>query len=443
MRKRLLYLVHGFPPYRTEPNTAHLIKYLGRQGWDVDVIHRHPGWGYNKFALYHDTQLLEELPENVVRYPVTINLWLGGLKGLLKGKKTGKGSTSWPGSKPPKSFIKRLYRSLRQIPDNRVNILRPALLRAVELIRKHEYDCLITSAPPFSVHLTGCLIKAITGIPWVCHSRDLFRYYPLYKAALPWRIRADRLLEKEIISRADIVTTVYPEATAWLKDRYGKSHQKYFTVRNGYDEEDFQQPLPAAYKKFTLLHPGRLAADESSGRTGYALLDGMRLWLERRPELKDKVQLELIGSIDPIYPEEIKQRNLEGCVNIRPPLPVKEVIAHEQIADLLLIIIEDDTLIEFTAGGKIYECARAGKPTLGILSEDNAAAKLIHRLKLGQVAQYGDGEDVSRKLEAMYDEITSGNLRYGGAERDHFVENTSYEKLAERFDEILTEQLGR
>lgn len=60
---------------------------------------------------------------------------------------------------------------------------------------------------------------------------------------------------------------------------------------------------------------------------------------------------------------------------------------------------------------------------------------------LGRVAKYGDGEDVSRKLEAMYDQIAAGSLDYGGAERDYFVETTSYEKLAERFGEILAGQL--
>jgi|GEM_PF-3357858 len=442
-RGRILYLVHGFPPWRTEPNTAHVVKYLGRQGWLVDVVHRHPGWGYNRYALAHDPQLRNELPPMVTTHPVTINLLLSGLKGLLRGKKTKQGTIAWPGRGGRESSLKRLYKSLRHLPDHQAAAMRPSLNRALRVIKERRPDLLITSAPPFSVHLTGCLIKAVSGIPWVCHSRDLFRYNPLYKPPLPWRRKLDGLLEKQIIARADVVTTVYPEATAWLKERYGKPGQRYYTVRNGYDEEDFCQTRPVVYERFTILHPGRLAADEKNGRTAYALLDGMQRWLERRRSLRDKVQLELIGSVDPVYQGEIEKRGLTGCVNIRPAMPVKDIIAHELGADLLLIILEDNPLNQFTAGGKIYESARTGKPILGILGESSAPAKLIRRLNLGQVAAYDDAAAVAEKLEAMYDQITSGGFEYGNQLREQFVEQTSFEQLAERFGEIFEELIKR
>lgn len=442
-RGRILYLVHGFPPYRTEPNTAHVVKYLGRQGWLVDVVHRHPGWGYNKYALANDPQLLAELPSSVETHPVTINLLLSGLKGLLRGKKAKSGTVSWPGRGGQESSLKRLYKSLRHLPDHQAAAMRPSLNQALRIIKDLRPDLLITSAPPFSVHLAGYLIKAITGIPWVCHSRDLFRYNPLYKSPLPWRRKLDGLLEKQVIARADVVTTVYPEATAWLKERYGKPGQRYYTVRNGYDEEDFCQTHPVVYERFTILHPGRLAADEKNGRTAYALLDGMQRWLTRRPELKEKVQLELIGSVDPVYQGEIEKRGLTGCVSIHKPLPIKEVIAHELGADLLLIILEDNPLNSFTAGGKIYESARTGKPILGIVGESSAPAKLIRQLNLGQVAAYGDAAAVAEKLETLYDDITAGSFEYGNRLRERFVEQTSFEHLAAHFGEIFEELIKR
>jgi len=443
MKKSLLCLVKSFPPYRTEPVTVMHVKHLARLGWDVDVVHGVPGWGYNTYALTHDPEQAAALPDSVRRHPIKLNLYRNGLKRWLKGKKSQSAAWSSGGRKDNPSPFKRLLRSIKQIPDNQSYWVLPAVKRTLRVIREQRPAVLLTSAPPFSTHLAGYIVHKLTGIPWVIYSRDLWRLNTHYEPLLPWRGGLDELLERKVIGAAQSVVTVYPETTSWLRQRYEKQGQRYLTVRNGYDEGDFSTVKPESYSRFTILHPGRLAADESNGRTGYALLDGMQQWLERRPELKDKVQLELIGSVDPVYRKEAKQRGLENCVNIRPPMSLNEVIAHELGADLLLIIVEDNPKMLFNAGGKIYECARAGKPTLGILSEDNAAAKLIHRLKLGQVAQYGDGEDVSRKLEAMYDNITAGNLSYGGAERDYFVENTSYEKLAERFGEILSEQLGQ
>ena len=110
-------------------------------------------------------------------------------------------------------------------------------------------------------------------------------------------------------------------------------------------------------------------------------------------------------------------------------------------ADVLVIILEDSPKNWFTAGGKIYECARAGKPVLGILPE-NAAARIIREKNLGLVARYGSTEEVARTLDELYRDITSGSINYGGPERDAFVDDTSFERLAERFGELFRELLG-
>ena len=64
MGRRLLLIVKNFPPYRTEPNTANLVKYLGRQGWKIDVLCSRPGWGGDTGALTRTggRQLLRQVP---------------------------------------------------------------------------------------------------------------------------------------------------------------------------------------------------------------------------------------------------------------------------------------------------------------------------------------------------------------------------------------------
>jgi hypothetical protein len=440
MKKHLLCLVKSFPPYRTEPVTVMHVKHLARLGWDVDVVHGVPGWGYNTFALTYDPEQAAALPKSVRRHPVKLNLYRNGLKRWLKGKKSQ--AAAWSGKDNP-SLFKRFLRSIKQIPDNQSYWVWSAVRRTLKVIREQRPSVLLTSAPPFSTHLAGYIVHKLTGIPWVNYSRDLWRLNTHYEPHLPWRVGLDKLLERKVIGAAQSVVTVYPETTTWLQLRYENPGQRYSTVRNGYDEGDFStvEPYKAAPERFTLLHAGLLEPIEGDGRTGYALLKGLRLWLERRPELREKVRLELIGKVAPIYKKIVEEYGLSDCVEILPPVTLNEVISRELGADLLLIIFEDNPKMNFYTGGKIHECARAGKPILGILSEKNAASRVIKQLNLGRVAKYGDDEDVSRKLEAMYDEITAGSLDYGGRGRDYFVETTSYEKLAERFGEILAGQL--
>jgi len=438
--RRILLIVKNFPPFRTEPNTANLAKYLGRQGWEIDVHCSRPGWGVDTRGLTRDEAQLDALHPGTTVFPVNTVNPVRGLGLLLKGR--GKaGSSDDRLSRRHVSPLGRLFRSLLHVPDSEYYWLFPAVAGGLRLIDERRPDLLFTSGPPFTTHLAGWKLKKLTGIPWVCHSRDLFLENPLYTPWLPWRRGLDRVLERLVMRSADAVTTVYPEATELLRRRYAREGQIYRTVRNGYDEEVFGVAEPVVPDRFTVLYGGRLAADDADGRTGWSLLDGFELWLKRRPGLRTAVRLKLVGNIHPIYGEEVARRGLDDAVEILPPVPLKEMVGLELGADVLVIILEDSPKNWFTAGGKIYESARAGRPILGVLPE-NAAARLIRQKNLGLVARYGSAEQVAAALDALHAGIESGGFPYGGPERDAFVRETSFERLAARFTEIFEKLLS-
>jgi len=438
--RRLLLIVKNFPPFRTEPNTANLVKYLGRQGWKIDVLCSRPGWGVDTRGLTRDEAQLEALHPSTTVFPVATVNPVHGLGLLLKGRGNA-GSSGGRLSRRHVSPLGRLFRSVLHVPDSEHYWFHPAFWRGLRLIKKRRPDLLLTSGPPFTTHLAGWKLKKLTGIPWVCHSRDLFLENPLYTPWLPWRRGLDRVLERLVMRGADAVTTVYPEATELLRRRYARPGQFFRTVRNGYDEEVFAGMEPVSTDRFTVLYGGRLAADDADGRTGWSLLDGLGLWLKRRPGLRKAVRLKLVGNIHPVYGEEVARRGLADAVEIFPPVPLGEMVGLELGADVLVIILEDSPKNWFTAGGKIYESARAGRPILGVLPE-NAAARLIRQKNLGLVARYGSAEQVATALDALHEGVTSGTLSYGGPERDAFVRETSFERLAARFSEIFGELLG-
>jgi len=440
MRRRLLIIVKSFPPYRTEPNTANLAKYLGRQGWEIDVLCSRPGWGVDTRGLTRDEAQFAALHPGTTVFPVNTVNPVRGLGLLLKGKGKG-GSQGGRLSRRHVSPLGRLFRSLLHVPDSEYYWLLPAVAGGLRLINERRPDLLVTSGPPFTTHLAGWKLKKMTGIPWVCHSRDLFLENPLYTPWLPWRRGLDRVLERLVMRSADAVTTVYPEATEILRRRYAREGQVYRTVRNGYDEEVFGAAEPVFPDRFTVIYGGRLAADDADGRTGWSLLDGFELWLKRRPGLRTDVRLKLVGNIHPIYGEEVARRGLADAVEILPPVPLHDMVGLELGADVLAIILEDSPKNWFTAGGKIYESARAGRPILGVLPE-NAAARLIRQKNLGLVARYGSADQVAAALDALHEGIESGGFPYGGPERDAFVRETSFERLAADFSEILDGLLG-
>jgi glycosyltransferase involved in cell wall biosynthesis len=440
LKRHILLVIKNFPHYRTEPNTANLVKYLGRQGWVVDVLCSEPGWGVATHALTYDEGQLRALHPSTTVHPVLTMNPVRGIGLALRGS-GGEGAGVERASRRHVSLLGRLLRSLLHVPDSEYYWLFPAVARGLRLIKKRRPDLLLTSGPPFTTHLAGWKLKTLTGIPWVCHSRDLFLENPLYTPWLPWRRGLDRALERLVVRGADAVTTVYPEATELLRRRYSRPGQLYRTVRNGYDEELFAGAEPVLSDRFTVLYGGRLAAHDADGRTGWSLLDGFELWLRRRPELRTGVRLKLVGRIHAAYRGEVERRGLSDVVEISSPVPLGEMIGMELGADVLVIILEDSPKNWFTAGGKVYECARAGKPVLGVLPE-NAAARIVREKKLGLVARYGSAEGVAGALDEIYWGIMSDNFVYGGSEREVFVRETSFERLAEGFGELFGELLG-
>jgi glycosyltransferase involved in cell wall biosynthesis len=445
-------LVKNFPPLRTEPNTARIVKHLGRLGWRVDVLHALPGRGEAREHLTRDEVQLAELGDNIELFPVPNHNRLRGLEQLIKPtppERFGGGGTQEE-EQQAKTLVGRLknfYRSLTYLPDKSANWLPTALRHGLRLIRRRRPALLLTSGPPFTNHLAGRLLKALTGIPWTAHFRDLFRENPLYEHYSDWRLGFDRALERWVVRGADAVTTVYPEATELLRQSYGRPGQLFRTIRNGYDEDDFAWARTAIERegtetdgRFTFLHGGRLAADESRGRTAYSLLAGFQRWLERRPELRNRVRLRLVGRVHPIYQESIERLRLDDVVSLEESVSIREMIRRELLADCLLIILVDAPEIWFTTGGKIYECARAGKPVLGIVPE-NTAARLIRQLNLGRVAPYGDVEQIQAALDEIYESAARGTLDYGGPARDAFVRRTSFAELAAEFIHVFRQVL--
>jgi len=439
MKRHVLFLVRNFPPLRTEPNTARIVKHLGRDGWRVDVLHSRPGWGESRGYLTRDEALLEQLGDNVHPHPVTTPNLLRGVEQLLRRLAGGKGrETSGLGSRTTwrrGGGLRGFYHSLTILPDGG----RPWMLRcpvpALRLIRRLRPSLLVTSGPPFSTHLGGCWIKSLTGIPWVAWFRDLYTDNPLYVEWSPWRRGFDRALERRVVGYADAVVTVYPETTELLRRRCARPGQLYRTIRNGYDEEIFAEACgrieaERSDNKLVLLHGGTLAYTDRDGQTAHALLEGLRRWLDVNPAAADTLRLELVGKGATAYGERVAELGLEDVVTLEPAVPLHRITERQLAADILLVILEDSPTNRVITGGKIYECLRAGKPILGLMHPDSSAARLIEGLNAGSVAPYGDAAAIARTLDKLHAGVTSGGFAYGGPARDEFVRRTSFTELA-------------
>ena len=183
--KKLLFISYHYPPsaaiggMRIYGNS----KYLARFGWTIYILtvkNKHiQEFDYERG---NDDRRIEV--HRVLNLPKISTILLNAIKKIKSNKKldeSGKGN----GSEIKNSSkliiqndeqvidkIKRILDSFLLLPDENRNWIIPAVLRAASVIQKNNIEVLFTTAPPFSSHLVGLLLKKMFNIKWIADFRD-------------------------------------------------------------------------------------------------------------------------------------------------------------------------------------------------------------------------------------------------------------------------------
>jgi len=292
--KKILLITYHFPP---SPAVGGLriekfAKYLPEYNWNPYVLTAKDNLHKNM-----DLERLDEL-RNLKIYKArplpTSDVMFLKIKEAYK-KITNKGSSDTKektkqenhGGKefPPKEKIgtklKRYIFSIMTLPDSERSWIFPAFFRAVLEIKRERIQCILTSGPPYSVHLVGLLVKRVTGVRWVADFRDPWmtggakRLY--YTCDLS--LKMDRWLERNVIQKADIVVTTTDRLCEKLKAEYNnKNPEKYLCITNGFDAEYFSRfKHLGKYEKFTLTYAGSLYFGRSPEPVFQALMFCLRV----------------------------------------------------------------------------------------------------------------------------------------------------------------------
>jgi glycosyltransferase involved in cell wall biosynthesis len=134
-------------------------------------------------------------------------------------------------------LLKRLVISLLWLPDDEQRFIWPAY-RAGKAALQRGGDLIYTTAPSFSTHLAGLLLRRTTGVRWVAEFRDPWILDPEHGGQRQHSValvtRCNRALERWCIRAADAVVTVTDRARALYQARLGGARaDKVFVARNG------------------------------------------------------------------------------------------------------------------------------------------------------------------------------------------------------------------
>lgn len=396
-------------------------KYLPEAGWEpVIFTPENPDFDLK------DESLEKEISTNleVMKFPI----WEPyQLLDRIRGKKE-----SHPGrvlEQKEQSFIEKAAIWLRanlMVPDPRVFWVKPSVKFLTELVEKGQFDAVITTGPPHSMHLIGRDLKRKTNIFWLADFRDPWSQWEfLDKLPMQNLVRdKHKKLEQEVLSEADIVTTISP---TFQHDLEQVAHRKINLITNGFDDSDIPQGFSVGEKKAGSLHLVYTGIIDSI-RNPMPLLKAMR---EEFSKEKGEVKFTFVGRVSDQVREEIAADSwLSEHVYFAGYVSHQEVFGFYEKADALALILTNTKNAKGNIPGKLFEYMATTLPILALGDPEGDSAKILKEAEAGQVFSHSDHVDIQVSLRKLFE-------RSGEAESARGIDQYSRRNLSVQLAKLL------
>ncbi len=427
MKKRLLILNTNFPPNNSigTQRIIRISKYLDKSDWQLFVLtlkedyfpaRQTPGGDAKITALLDSMTIYRTGKFDLVGTLLKIRDALRGRRKRGAASNRATSSPPSPGSAAKSSprgrfaWLKKMISTvsdLLEFPDKDVTMLPFAVLRGWRIIRKHKIDLIYTSSPPHSLHLSGALLKKITGARLVVDFRDPWARSPWHdeiRVSSKMERRKHRWiqkLERWVVESADRVVFVSQQMCDDFIAFYADLPADKFRVfYNGYDPDNI---LPADHRvpdrqarqtaPVTIVHTGTLY----KRRDPMPLVQALHQLITEKPHLKNRVKLKFIGGITEELahiPNRVKELQLEDMVEFLPQVSYRESFRCMMEGDILMLL---QPVTRLQIPGKFYDYICFEKPILAIGEKESAVESLV-KDKFGFFADYSDAEDLKKTL---------------------------------------------
>ncbi len=307
-------------------------------------------------------------------------------------------------------LFKRIIHNFIFVPDSRIGWLPFAVYKALQIRRSEGFDLIFSTGGPWTNHLIGLFLKAITDVPWVADFRDPWTENDLFPYSLWARKYIEERMEKAVVCKADkIIATTDPIGNV-LKAKYcQKSTNKFHTITNGYDAEDFQNDYTnfgSNNGKLTITYTGNFY----SLQTPNFFLEALSLLLKEIPTLKENIEVIFAGHWENWDQKTIQALNLEKVLKYIGFISQPQALALLSRCDVALLILAKELKGFYTS--KIFDYFAANKPILALVPKESIAAKLIKRTRTGVAVDPENVHQIRDKILGIYKQFKYGGIKH-------------------------------
>lgn len=378
MIKKILIIAYSFPPipYSGAYRIIRICKGLSRLGVEVHALSIKIDDN-----IPNDYDLLKKLPNDINIHRTYIpDPWL-----LYQQWK--KNNKNRKGFKYINKILSLLLR-LITIPDHQIFWIPFAVLHGRKIIRKHHIKTFLISSPPNSSQLVGYFLKKMTKVKWLADFRDpivgnIAATHLINPTDFISKVENRILieLEKLVIKNADIAIANTETHRKELTEKF--KINKFVTIRNSFDEDDYKGLSKKKYNKFTIAHIGSMYGL----RKADILFNAVKKFEESiAPEVL-KLQILFVGQCVDDLKRSVNNHGVEKYVEMKGMVPHKEAIQIMMRSHLLLLIkaTGEGSLGQIPA--KFFEYLGTKNKILCIGSEKSEVAWIITGLKAGYIIE--------------------------------------------------------
>lgn len=258
-----------------------------------------------------------------------------------------------------------------------------------------SFDCIISSFAPIEAHMAVVdFIDNVGKIAWIADMRDEMSTNPHINHATREKLK---IVEQEVNRHASAITSV---SEPILSDfmRICDKVECFEEIRNGFDHS-FKRKEDLRNDIFTIGYFGTFYGGRKPDLFFKSVIDLLH------SETEFDVRIETFGAHANFdVPKELKDK-----VNLNAGLPYTEGI--EMMAKMDVNLMLHPTSVQkgiFT--GKLFDYISVQKPVLALVDKEDVAAKLIHDMKCGYVAEFFDEEEIFHALKLAWNDWKSNRI---------------------------------
>ena len=296
------------------------------------------------------------------------------------------------------------------------------------ILRQKKYDVVFVTGGPFEPMKIAPYIYKKYKIPYIIDLRDPWKLQKMITttALKTLKAKAKRFIvgisERKVFKNAFAICTVNDTMTNQYQNEYPKMKNKFVTIPNGYDQEDYEKIQPKKLQGFNIIYAGKFGVS-----AGFRNPKNIFKAIKRVNNNGIPVHFVHVGQEEEKVIEIAKKEDVMQFCTFVGRKSYKESLEYCKGANILLAIGGNE---KSEQTGKIFDYIGCSKPILVIANKDSEIVKVCEEIENSYCIEK---EDINGMVKA----IMEINKNQANTNKIEMIEKYTRKHLTQELVEIL------